>query len=93
MSLNVVVLWVGSWIVMRNQMTIGELMTYNALLAYFLFIAVVGIPLIVIFPPLGSKKLTRSLTNVDLPEPLIPTIASFSPLLMFKSISCRMFFP
>ena len=35
MSLNVVVLWVGSWIVMRNQMTIGELMTYNALLAYF----------------------------------------------------------
>lgn len=35
MSLNVIVLWVGSWIVMHNQMTIGELMTYNALLAYF----------------------------------------------------------
>lgn len=35
MSLNVVVLWIGSWIVMRNQMTVGELMTYNALLAYF----------------------------------------------------------
>lgn len=35
MSLNVVVLWIGSWIVMHNKMTIGELMTYNALLAYF----------------------------------------------------------
>ncbi|TSO25769.1 peptide cleavage/export ABC transporter [Lactobacillus sp. LL6] len=36
MSLNVVILWIGSWIVMHNQMTIGELMTYNALLAYFI---------------------------------------------------------
>lgn len=35
MSLNIVILWVGSWIVMHNRMTIGELMTYNALLAYF----------------------------------------------------------
>lgn len=35
MSLNILILWVGAGIVMRNQMTIGELMTFNALLSYF----------------------------------------------------------
>lgn len=35
MSLNVLILWIGAGIVMRNQMTIGELMTFNALLSYF----------------------------------------------------------
>lgn len=36
MSLNIVVLWVGAGIVMHGQMQIGELMTFNALLAYFI---------------------------------------------------------
>lgn len=35
MSLNILILWVGAGIVMHNQMTIGELMTFNALLSYF----------------------------------------------------------
>lgn len=36
MSLNIVILWVGARIVMHDQMQIGELMTFNALLAYFI---------------------------------------------------------
>ncbi|ERL66000.1 peptide cleavage/export ABC transporter [Schleiferilactobacillus shenzhenensis] len=33
--LNVVVLWVGAVLVIHNQLTLGQLFTYNALLAYF----------------------------------------------------------
>lgn len=33
--LEVVVLWVGANLVIHNQLSVGELMTYNALLAYF----------------------------------------------------------
>jgi len=33
--LNVVVLWVGAIMVTKNQLSVGQLMTYNALLAYF----------------------------------------------------------
>ena len=33
--LNVVILWIGSLLVMKNQMTLGQLFTYNALLTYF----------------------------------------------------------
>lgn len=33
--LNVVILWVGAQLVMKGQISIGELVTYNALLAYF----------------------------------------------------------
>lgn len=33
--LNVIVLWVGANLVMQNKMTLGQLFTYNALLAYF----------------------------------------------------------
>lgn len=33
--LNVLILWVGSLLVMENQMTLGQLLTYNALLTYF----------------------------------------------------------
>ncbi|TSO26990.1 peptide cleavage/export ABC transporter [Lactobacillus sp. LL6] len=36
MSLNILILWIGAGIVMHNQMTIGELMTFNALLSYFI---------------------------------------------------------
>lgn len=35
LSLNVIILWVGAKVVMNNQMSIGQLMTFNALLAYF----------------------------------------------------------
>lgn len=35
LSLNVIILWVGASIVMHNQMSIGELMAFNALLSYF----------------------------------------------------------
>lgn len=35
LALNIVVLWVGAIIVMHNQMSIGQLMAFNALLAYF----------------------------------------------------------
>ncbi|KRL88873.1 peptide cleavage/export ABC transporter [Lactobacillus kalixensis] len=35
LSLNVIILWVGARIVMNGQMSIGQLMTFNALLAYF----------------------------------------------------------
>lgn len=33
--LNVLILWVGALLVMKNQMTLGQLLTYNALLVYF----------------------------------------------------------
>lgn len=33
--LNVLILWIGSLLVMHNQMTLGQLLTYNALLTYF----------------------------------------------------------
>lgn len=33
--LNIVVLWVGAILVIRNQLSLGQLFTYNALLAYF----------------------------------------------------------
>lgn len=36
LSLNVIVLWVGAKIVMQGQLNIGQLMTFNALLAYFI---------------------------------------------------------
>lgn len=36
MSLNIIILWIGAKLVIRNQMTIGELMAFNALLAYFI---------------------------------------------------------
>lgn len=35
LSLNVIILWVGASIVIHNQMSIGELMAFNALLSYF----------------------------------------------------------
>lgn len=35
LSLNVVILWAGAKVVMNGQMSIGQLMTFNALLAYF----------------------------------------------------------
>lgn len=35
LGLNIVVLWVGAILVMHNRLSIGQLMTYNALLAYF----------------------------------------------------------
>jgi len=34
--LGVVILWVGAILVIRNQLSVGELMTYNSLLAYFI---------------------------------------------------------
>lgn len=33
--LNVLILWYGATLVMRNQLTVGQLLTFNALLAYF----------------------------------------------------------
>lgn len=36
LSLNVIILWVGASVVMHNQMSIGELMAFNALLSYFI---------------------------------------------------------
>lgn len=33
--LNVFILWIGASLVIQNKLTIGQLMTYNALLAYF----------------------------------------------------------
>lgn len=36
LSLNVIILWVGAKVVMKGQMSIGQLMTYNALLSYFI---------------------------------------------------------
>lgn len=36
LSLNVIILWVGANVVMHNQMSIGELMAFNALLSYFI---------------------------------------------------------
>lgn len=36
LSLNVVILWLGAKIVMNDQLSIGQLMTFNALLAYFI---------------------------------------------------------
>nr|WP_256470491.1 peptide cleavage/export ABC transporter [Latilactobacillus sakei] len=35
LGLNVFVLWVGAILVTHNELSIGQLMTYNALLAYF----------------------------------------------------------
>lgn len=35
LSLNLVVLTIGAMLVMRNHLSVGQLMTYNALLAYF----------------------------------------------------------
>lgn len=35
LSLNVIILWVGASVIMHNQMSIGELMAFNALLSYF----------------------------------------------------------
>lgn len=35
LGLNLIVLWVGAILVTHNQLSIGQLMTYNALLAYF----------------------------------------------------------
>jgi ATP-binding cassette subfamily C protein/competence factor transporting protein len=35
LSLNVIILWVGAKVVMNGQMSIGQLMTFNALLSYF----------------------------------------------------------
>lgn len=35
LALNVVVLWVGAVLVIHNKLSVGQLMTYNALLAYF----------------------------------------------------------
>lgn len=36
LSLNVIILWVGARVVMNNEMSIGELMAFNALLSYFI---------------------------------------------------------
>jgi len=36
LALGVVILWVGAILVIRNQLSVGELMTYNSLLAYFI---------------------------------------------------------
>ena len=36
LSLNVIILWVGARVVMQGQMSIGQLMTFNALLSYFI---------------------------------------------------------
>ena len=35
LSLNVLVLWIGALLVIHNRLSVGQLMTYNALLAYF----------------------------------------------------------
>lgn len=35
LALNVIVLWVGAILVIHNKLSVGQLMTYNALLAYF----------------------------------------------------------
>jgi len=35
LGLNLIVLWVGAILVTHNELSIGQLMTYNALLAYF----------------------------------------------------------
>ena len=35
LSLNVIILWVGAKVVMNGQMSIGQLMSFNALLSYF----------------------------------------------------------
>ena len=34
-TLNVIVLWLGANLVISNQLSIGQLMTFNALLSYF----------------------------------------------------------
>ncbi|WP_125588260.1 peptide cleavage/export ABC transporter [Companilactobacillus jidongensis] len=34
--LSVIVLWIGAILVTKNQLSVGQLMTYNALLAYFI---------------------------------------------------------
>lgn len=36
LSLNVIILWVGARVVIQGQMSIGQLMTFNALLSYFI---------------------------------------------------------
>ncbi len=36
LSLNVIILWVGARVVMQGEMSIGQLMTFNALLSYFI---------------------------------------------------------
>lgn len=36
LSLNVIILWIGAKVVMDNKMSIGQLMTFNALLSYFI---------------------------------------------------------
>lgn len=36
LSLNVIILWTGVRVVMQGQMSIGQLMTFNALLSYFI---------------------------------------------------------
>lgn len=33
---GIVILWIGSWQVLKGNMSVGQLITYNALLAYFL---------------------------------------------------------
>lgn len=35
LGLNVLVLWIGALLVIHNHLSVGQLMTYNALLAYF----------------------------------------------------------
>ena len=35
LSLNVVILWVGAQLVMTNKISVGQLITYNALLGFF----------------------------------------------------------
>jgi ATP-binding cassette subfamily C protein/competence factor transporting protein len=35
LSLNVLILWIGALLVIHNRLSVGQLMTYNALLAYF----------------------------------------------------------
>ncbi|WP_262926637.1 ABC transporter transmembrane domain-containing protein, partial [Staphylococcus sp. GDX7P459A] len=34
--ISTVILWIGSYYVINNQMTLGELITFNALVVYFL---------------------------------------------------------
>lgn len=35
LALNVIILWIGAQLVMKNEISLGQLMAYNALLAYF----------------------------------------------------------
>ncbi|WP_322560445.1 ABC transporter transmembrane domain-containing protein, partial [Staphylococcus haemolyticus] len=36
MTTTLIILWIGSFLIIKNQLTLGELLTFNALVIYYI---------------------------------------------------------